>query len=59
VSEEEMAEATSRMIRAEGIELGPEGAAAFVALERLAGRGAIAEGERAVVFQTGDPANYA
>jgi threonine synthase len=58
-SEEEMAEATSRLAREEGLEAGPEGAAAFVALEKLASGGVVKAGERAVVFQTGDPANYA
>ncbi len=59
VSEEQMADATVRLARAEGIEAGPEGAAAFVALETLSARGVLREGERAVVFQTGDPSNYA
>ena len=40
------------------MEAGPEGAAAFVALEKLAARGALREGERVVVFQTGNPSNY-
>jgi threonine synthase len=59
VSEEEIAEATGRLARHEGIEAGPEGAAALVALEKLATRGALQEGERVVVFQTGNPLNYA
>jgi threonine synthase len=59
VSEEAMADATVRLARAEGMEVGPEGAAAFVALEMLARDGVVREGERAVVFQTGNPANYA
>ena len=58
VSEEEMAEATVRLARSEGMEVGPEGAAAFVALEKLAARGTVREGERVVVFQTGNPSNY-
>jgi threonine synthase len=58
VSEEAIAEATVRVARREGMELGPEGAAAFVALETLADRGRLREGDRVVVFQTGDPANY-
>ncbi|HEV8240928.1 MAG TPA: threonine synthase [Thermoanaerobaculia bacterium] len=58
VSEDEMTDATSRLARAEGMEVGPEGAAAFVALEKLAARGALREGERVVVFQTGSPWNY-
>jgi threonine synthase len=59
VGEEEMTDAVHRVAHAEGMEFGPEGAAAFVALERLAERGLIRSGERAVVFQTGDPGNYA
>ena len=59
VSEEEMASAAARLARAEGLEAGPEGAAAFVALEKLAGEGRLREGERVVVFQTGSPLNYA
>jgi threonine synthase len=63
VSEEEIADATARLVRAAGIEAGPEGAAAFAALEKLAARGVLREGVvgdqvRAIVFQTGDPANY-
>jgi threonine synthase len=58
VSEEEISEATARVARQEGVELGPEGAAAFAALETLAREGKLREGERVVVFQTGDPANY-
>jgi threonine synthase len=41
-----------------GLRLGPEGAAALAATLGLAAEGAFAEGERVVVFQTGDPANY-
>ena len=58
VSEDEMTDATVRLARAEGMEVGPEGAAAFVALEKLAAHGALREGERVVVFQTGSPWNY-
>jgi len=58
VSEEEMADATVRLARGEGMEVGPEGAAAFVALEKLAARGTVREGERVIVFQTGNPSNY-
>jgi threonine synthase len=59
ITEDEMTDAVQRVARAEGMEFGPEGAAAFVALEHLARQGRIKSGERAVVFQTGDPANYA
>jgi threonine synthase len=49
---------TERLARTEGLRVGPEGAAAFAAAEDLAAQGAFAPGERVVVFQTGDPANY-
>jgi threonine synthase len=42
----------------EGVRVGPEGAAALAAVEDLEIAGAFAPGERVVVFQTGDPANY-
>jgi threonine synthase len=42
----------------EGLRIGPEGAAALAAVEDLEAAGAFQAGERVVVFQTGDPANY-
>jgi threonine synthase len=42
----------------EGLRIGPEGAAALAAVEDLEAAGAFSPGERVVVFQTGDPANY-
>jgi len=42
----------------EGLRIGPEGAAALAAVEDLEASGAFSPGERVVVFQTGDPANY-
>jgi threonine synthase len=42
----------------EGLRIGPEGAAALAAVEELDAMGAFSPGERVVVFQTGDPANY-
>jgi threonine synthase len=42
----------------EGLRVGPEGAAALAAVEDLEMAGAFSPGERVVVFQTGDPANY-
>jgi threonine synthase len=42
----------------EGLRVGPEGAAALAAVEELEATGAFLPGERVVVFQTGDPANY-
>jgi threonine synthase len=38
--------------------VGPEGAAALAGLELLTAAGRVRAGERVVVFQTGDPANY-
>jgi threonine synthase len=58
VTEEAMAAVAAELAKIEGMEPGPEGAAAFAALRDLAAAGVIREGERAVVFQTGDPANY-
>lgn len=58
VDEERLAGILDRAARLEGLLLGPEGAAAMAAVEDLAARGAFSEGERVVVFQTGDPANY-
>jgi threonine synthase len=48
-----------RAAREEGLLIGPEGAAALLALEALARSGRIEPGQRVVVFQTGHPANYA
>ncbi len=57
VTPEEIASATARAAR-QGMRFGPEGAAALAALHRLADEGVVRRGETAVVFQTGDPANY-
>lgn len=58
IEEDRLPEVASRVARLEGLRPGPEGAAAFAAVEDLAAQGAFAPGERVVVFQTGDPANY-
>jgi threonine synthase len=58
IDEARLPEITERVARAEGLRIGPEGAAAFAAMEDLAAEGAFREGERVVVFQTGDPGNY-
>lgn len=58
VPEESVGEVTGRVAREEGLRLGPEGAACWSAVERLAGEGAFAEGDRVVIFQTGHPDNY-
>jgi threonine synthase len=59
VEEEGLDETAVRVSRAEGVLVGPEGALALSALERLWRRGDVREGERVVVFQTGHPGNYA
>lgn len=58
VEENALPEITARAAREEGLRVGPEGAACLLALERLVEEGAFAEGDRVVIFQTGDPANY-
>ena len=58
VDEDEIAPAAAAMARQEGVRCGPEGAAVVRAVERLAERGVIREGQRVVMFQTGHPANY-
>jgi threonine synthase len=58
IDEARLPELTARLARTEGLRVGPEGAAAFAAVEDLAAAGVFAAGERVVVFQTGDPANY-
>jgi threonine synthase len=58
VDEERLPAVTARAAREEGLRLGPEGAAALAAALDLAAEGAFKQGERVVVFQTGDPANY-
>ncbi len=58
IAEERLPDLTARAARQEGLRLGPEGAAALAAALDLAAEGAFQEGERVVVFQTGDPANY-
>ncbi len=59
VDEGEIAGERDRASREEGLQIGPEGAACFLALAQLAQRGDIRPGQRVVVFQTGHPANYA
>jgi threonine synthase len=58
IEEAAIAGATARAAREEGLLVGPEGAAALLAVERLARDGTIAAGDRVVVFQTGHPASY-
>jgi threonine synthase len=58
VAEDRLPGVIALAARQEGLRLGPEGAAALAAAQDLAAEGAFAPGERVVVFQTGDPANY-
>ena len=58
VEESRLEAITSRISAQEGLRIGPEGEAAFAAVEDLQAAGAFSPGERVVVFQTGDPANY-
>jgi len=58
VEEGRIEEATAAVARREGMRFGPEGAACLLALEELVARGRVEPGQRVVVFQTGDPANY-
>lgn len=57
--EEDRLEKVAAWIAAhEGLRVGPEGAAALAAVEELEAAGTFVPGQRVVVFQTGDPANY-
>ena len=47
-----------RAAKSEGMLVGPEGAAALLAVEELINEGLIEKDQRVLVFQTGDPANY-
>lgn len=58
IDDARLPEITARVARQEGLRVGPEGAAALAATLDLHAAGAFAPGERVVVFQTGDPANY-
>lgn len=58
VEEEALAGAVERLAREEGQWVGPEGAACFLALEKLVEEKTVAAGERVVLFQTGHPASY-
>ena len=49
----------ARLAREAGLLVGPEGAAAMLAVAELVGAGRIVPGQRVVVFQTGHPGNYA
>jgi threonine synthase len=58
VPEAAVPETTARVAREEGLLVGPEGAAALAAVDRLVAAGRMAPGEQVVVFQTGHPDNY-
>ena len=58
VDEQRLGKVVDWIAAHEGLRVGPEGAAALAAVEELAAAGAFSPGERVVVFQTGDPANY-
>ncbi|HTQ81592.1 MAG TPA: pyridoxal-phosphate dependent enzyme, partial [Thermoanaerobaculia bacterium] len=58
IDEGRLPEIEARLARQEGVRPGPEGAAAFAAVEDLAAAGAFRAGERVVVFQTGHADNY-
>ncbi|HEY4591203.1 MAG TPA: threonine synthase [Thermoanaerobaculia bacterium] len=58
VNEERLGKVADWIAAHEGLRVGPEGAAALAAVEELEATGAFVPGERVVVFQTGDPANY-
>lgn len=57
--EEEAVETAARDLpTTTGLDWGPEGAACWVALERLIASGVVARDDRIVILQTGHPANY-
>lgn len=58
VNEDRLEKVVAWIAAHEGLRIGPEGAAALAAVEELEATGAFVPGERVVVFQTGDPANY-
>jgi threonine synthase len=58
VDDDEMIRITRKVGSAEGLFVAPEGAACFVALEKLLSAGTIAAEERVVVFNTGSGIKY-
>ena len=59
IADTSVTEMQRRAAREEGLTVGPEGAAALLGAQRLVEAGVISQGERVVIFRTGDPANYA
>ena len=58
INETELERTTACYSSGEGLVIGPEGAAALRAVERLRESGQIQRGHEVVVFQTGHPDNY-
>ncbi|HEY0189652.1 MAG TPA: threonine synthase [Kofleriaceae bacterium] len=58
VGEDEARSATSRLAARTGLDICPEGGAAYAAYEQLRARGAIAEHETTVLFNTGTGLKY-
>jgi len=58
VDEADIAPAAARLAARSGIDICPEGGAAWAALEELRGRGWVSAGERVVVFNTGTGLKY-
>ena len=58
VSEDAIAAGTKELARRTGIDICPEGGAAWAALQRLRREGWVREGERAVLFNTGTGLKY-
>ena len=56
--EHEIAPAAQRISAKTGIDLCPEGGAAWAAFERLRASGFIEDGERVVIFNTGTGLKY-
>ena len=58
VAENSVQEMQQKAAKEEGLTVGPEGAAALLGAQQLVEEGVIGKGDRVVIFQTGDPANY-
>ncbi|HSJ36322.1 MAG TPA: threonine synthase [Acidimicrobiia bacterium] len=58
VSEEEIRPAAARLAAASGVDVCPEGGAAWAALERMQAEGSVTESDRVVVFNTGTGLKY-
>ena len=58
VDESRVAPMQAKAAELEGLDVGPEGAAALLGVESLIEQGELEGGDSVVVFQTGNPANY-